>query len=60
MNSFEATFVHEKATKNCEKYLETPAPGSPAVIGTLYVQRWKLNGDGPIPEKLTVKVSVPG
>jgi len=33
-------FIKEKETKNTVKFAEKPEPGTPPVIGTLYVQKW--------------------
>ena len=33
-------FKKEKETKNTVKFEEEPEEGKPAVIGTLYVQKW--------------------
>lgn len=48
------TFVPEKETKNTVKFQETEVPGSPPVIGTLYVQKWAVSGAKKI--KVTVEV----
>lgn len=45
-------FTREKETKNTVKFQEMPAPGSPPVIGTLYVQKWAV-GDA---QTLTVYI----
>ena len=36
----ELLFEKEKETKNTVKFEEKPEPGSPPVIGSLYVQKW--------------------
>ena len=36
----EIRFIKEKETKNTVKFAEAPKPGTPPVIGTLYVQKW--------------------
>lgn len=33
-------FKLEKETKNTYKFEEKPEPGQPAIIGSLYVQKW--------------------
>ncbi|MEP1446510.1 MAG: hypothetical protein ABJK37_10420 [Paraglaciecola sp.] len=33
-------FVFEKQNKNSIRYKEIPADGMPAVIGSIYVQKW--------------------
>ncbi len=35
-----ATFEKEKETKNTVKYQEALESGKPAVMGTLYLQKW--------------------
>lgn len=51
---FTARFEIEKETKNTIRYSETPEEGQPARIGTLYVQKWAVNGA----RALTVTVRV--
>ena len=34
------TFVREKETKNCVRFVEEAEEGQPPVINTLYVQKW--------------------
>lgn len=46
-------FVMERETKNTIRYQEE-ANGKPAVVGTLYVQRWALGQ--PMPQRLTVTI----
>lgn len=36
----EINFVKEKETKNTVKFEEKPETGKPAIIGTLYIQKW--------------------
>ena len=43
-------FVKEKETKKTVRFSETPEPGQPPVIGTLYLQKW-FAGDA---EKVSV------
>lgn len=45
-------FNREKETKNTVKFEEKPEPGKPAMIGSLYVQKWAA-GDA-----TTVKLTV--
>ncbi len=33
-------FEKERDTKNTVVFTEKPAPGTPSVIGTLYLQKW--------------------
>jgi len=33
-------FVKEKDTKNTVRYKEVPPEGKPAIVGTLYLQKW--------------------
>ncbi len=44
-------FELEKETKNTVRYQEQAPEGQPAVIGTIYVQKWALQG---IPKKVKV------
>ena len=46
-------FATERETKNTVRFQEE-ANGKPAVIGTLYVQRWALGE--PLPQRLTVTI----
>ena len=46
-------FATERQTKNTVQFQEE-ANGKPAVIGTLYVQRWALGE--PLPQRLTVTI----
>ena len=52
------TFVLEKETKNTVRYQEEPAPGTPPVVGSLYVQKWALAPA--YPARLTVTIAVNG
>jgi hypothetical protein len=45
-------FVLAKTTKNTKMFEEKPAPGSPPVVGTIYVQKWWI-GDA---EKIKVTI----
>jgi hypothetical protein len=45
-------FVLAKTTKNTKMFEEKPAPGSPPVVGTIYVQKWWV-GDA---EKIKVTI----
>jgi len=54
MQSRTIRFVTEKETKNTVRYQEQPEDGQPAVIGTLYVQRWALGN--PLPAELKVTI----
>ena len=49
----DACICHGGETKNTVRFQEE-ANGKPAVIGTLYVQRWALGE--PLPQRLTVTV----
>ena len=48
-------FTIEKETKNTVRYQEKPDPGMPAIIGTVYVQKWAFPGDVPQEITLTIK-----
>jgi hypothetical protein len=50
----EREFEIEKETKNTIRYTEVAA-GQPPVIGTLYIQKWALQGS---PKKLKVTIEV--
>ena len=45
-------FTLEKETKNTGRYQETPEPGNPQIVGTLYVQKWALGH--PVPKQLKI------
>lgn len=47
------TFVVEKTTKNAVRYQEEVQEGQPAVIGTLYAQKWAVGETGKL--KVTVE-----
>jgi len=47
-------FVKEKETKNTIKFEEKPPAGQPPVIGSLYLQKWAVNGA----ERVTVAVTL--
>jgi hypothetical protein len=49
----ELIFNKEKETKNTIKFEEQPAEGKPAVIGSLYVQKWFVGDANTI--KVTIK-----
>lgn len=34
------TFALKKETSNKRVYVETPPPGTPEIVGTLYVSKW--------------------
>lgn len=51
----ERPFELEKETKNTIRYQEQAPEGQPAVIGTIYVQKWALKG---IPKKVKVTLEV--
>ena len=56
MAKTEATVINfekEKDTKNTVKFSEKPDAGKPAVIGTLYLQKWFI-GDT---EKVSVTIN---
>lgn len=40
------TFVHERQTKNTERYQEAAADVDGPAVGTLYVQKAALKGSG--------------
>jgi len=52
----ERAFEVEKETKNTIRYAEV-AEGQPPVIGTIYVQKWALEG---IPKRVKVTLEVEG
>ena len=52
MSELEATFSYERSTKNTHRYQEDDAPPK---IGSLYVQKWALDGT---PKKIKVTVEV--
>lgn len=37
-------FRKEKETKNTVKFEEMPEAGKPPIIGSLYLQKWFING----------------
>ena len=47
--------MFEKETKNTVKYTEEPQTGQPPRIGSLYIQKWAMDGDPPRRIKLTVE-----
>lgn len=55
MESKTLTFKFERTTKNTCKYEEQPTAGQPAMVGSLYVQKWAA-GDPP-PPTLTVTIA---
>ncbi len=48
------TIVVEKETKNTVRFAERPEPGTPAIVGTIYVQKWAF--PGPVPQTITVTI----
>jgi hypothetical protein len=50
------SFFFEKETKNTVKFEEVPERGQPAIMGSLYLQKWVVAQMGD-PESLTVTVS---
>lgn len=54
--SISIDLVHEKSTKNTERYLEEVEYGQTAVIGTLYIQKSTFADEGKAPEKITAQV----
>ena len=44
-NQLTLRFTLEKETKNTIRYAEDQVEGRPAIIGTLYVQKWAMPGD---------------
>jgi len=54
-DKFTALFEYEKATKNTLKYGETPEPGQPPRIGSLYIQKWAFGTESP-PTRLRMTV----
>lgn len=51
---FEAVFEYERSTKNTHRYQEV-VEDSPPVIGTLYVQKWRIGQQPPQRIKVTVE-----
>ena len=47
-------FEVEKETKNTVRFAERPEPGTPAIVGTIYVQKWAF--PGPVPQTITVTI----
>ena len=47
-------FTLERETKNTIRYQEKPEAGQPAIVGTLYVQKFVFPGD--VPQELTVTI----
>ncbi len=47
-------FTIEKETKNTVRFTEKPDPGQPAIVGTIYVQKWAFPGD--VPKEITVTI----
>ena len=47
-------FTFEKETKNTVRFQEKPEAGTPAIIGTVYVQKWAFPGD--VPRELTITI----
>ena len=54
MTTKSATFAKTKETKNTIKFDEVPEIGEPAIIGSLYVQKYVF-GDR-IPEEIAVRI----
>ena len=54
MKKVERFFEVEKETKNTIRYAEV-AEGEPPIIGTIYVQKWALEG---IPNRVKVTLEV--
>lgn len=53
-------FVHEKSTKNTERFKEQTAPGQEPIIGTLYVRRSQLlNLHNPTALTVTIRSATP-
>ena len=46
------TFLQE--TKNTVRFQEEPEPGTPLIVGSLYVQKWAFPAD--VPQELTVTI----
>ena len=51
----ERDFDFEKETKNTVRYTEVAA-GQPPVIGTIYIQKWALQGT---PKKIKLTLEMP-
>lgn len=41
----EINFSFEKATKRTYRFTETPLPGEPVIIGTIYIQKHIFKGE---------------
>ena len=57
MNTVFLTFTLEKETKNTMRYTEQPVKGSPAIVGTLYIQKWALPQPAPTTITVTIEAS---
>lgn len=57
MQTLTVTFEKERETKNTIRYQEVPVGKAPAVIGTLYVQKWALAG---LDQDDTITVTISG
>ncbi len=49
----EIEFEYEKETKNTLRYMEKPQGGKPPAVGTLYIQKWALEGS---PKKIKMTI----
>lgn len=49
----EIEFEYEKETKNTIRYMEKSKGGQPPAVGTLYVQKWALEGS---PKKIRMSI----
>ena len=54
MTTKSAKFEKTKETKNTVKFDEVPATGEPAIIGSLYVQKYVFGET--IPEEIAVRI----
>lgn len=53
--TYTAKFVREKETKNTVKFEEKPVSGQPPIIGSLYVQKFAVEGAETLEVTVTVK-----
>ena len=51
-------FKFERETKNTVRFEEVLTPGTPPVMGTVYIQKWLL--DQPLPQSIKVTLEDAG
>lgn len=58
-NSVDVKFVHERSTKNTERFSEVVEEGQSPFVGTLYLRKDKHRGIGsPLAITVTIRASV--